>query len=633
MLQTTSYFIKSSIPFYHNAVKSLIFKCAELLMGIFVYKLFSLIAARLNKFTSYLMLTEDYIQRTLYISSRGVSSAGLVVLGFSLLNILLSLYGTLLWALDAPGYISRVSNATAIDYQDQRNENPPYIIQLSLNSTQLNSTERKLPQMIGSDLFLPELNYTLTGLVTNSHGMPEVIPYPRSNSTGARIWLDTEGFSVSPDSYVMYPEKQTLDGHNYTFDIAYLDGSAVWNSTFSNVFALDFVKMVAGKPEVHWDDESDKKFDSRYIDPNKEDNIWFSFGAGGGSALLKQVFTVTKGRKRHTFIDSTLKVTMLTTPGVFFTDREVTDLVGRAWSTDAPDKSAPLIGQITKSIINAQNQGMSYHFGGNMLHNGNKSAIQHHWGYYTVVNNNETLYSLISITDTNITLIRSETISMTPEPFEFCERTNSQNEAFGGRLMRIDCPGNIESANPKFFGQVDTTAILVGHGLGDSRSNISSESLNNDALKWSRNNSETIESLLIARAYTVSIDPSLVQITVDKLIVAISYLQLALSCLALLMAIVLWLTHFILIDTHWASSPLANLIYTTSDMSSTKPRYIAGDPRITLQSVGKKKLLAVDGKIVTLNSLADTQVEPLASPAAYRDSTKDHTNVGGYPID
>lgn len=633
MLQTTSSFIKSSIPFYHNAIKSLVFKCAELLMGIFVYKLFSLIAARSNQFTSYLMFTEDYIQRTLYVSSRGISRAGLVVLGFSLLNILLSLYGTLLWALDAPGYIFRASNATAADYQDRRNENPPYIIQLSLNPTQLNSNERKLPQMIGSDLFLPELNYTLTGLVTNSHGMPEVIPHPRSNSTGARIWLDTEGFSVSPDSYVIYPEKQTLNGHNYTLDIAYLDGSAIWNSTFSNVFARDFVAMVAGRPEVHWDDESDKKFDSRYIVPNKEDNIWLSFGAGAGSSLMKQVFTVTKGRKRHTFIDSTLKVTMLTTPGVPFIDSEVTDLVERTWSTDALETSAPLIGQITKSIINAQNQGMSYHFGGNMLHNGNKSAIQHNWGYYTVVNNNETLYSLISITDTNITLIRSETISTTPEPIEFCERTNSQNEAFGGRLTRIDCPSNIESTDPRFFGQVDTAAVIVAHGLGDSRSNISSESLNNDALKWSRNNSETIESLLIARAYIVSIDPSLVQITVDKLIVAISHLQLALSCLALLMAIVIWLTHIILADTHWASSPLANLIYTTSDMSSTKPRYITGDPQITLQSVGKKKLLAVGGKIVTLNSPSPTHIEPLASSAPYRDGTKGHTNVGAYPID
>ncbi|KAH7190671.1 hypothetical protein BKA60DRAFT_585850 [Fusarium oxysporum] len=87
MIESTSSFIKSSIPLYHNAVKSIIFKCAELLMGIFIFKLFALIAAQSNQFTSYLMFTEDYIQRTLYVTSRGLSRAGLVVLAFSLLNV------------------------------------------------------------------------------------------------------------------------------------------------------------------------------------------------------------------------------------------------------------------------------------------------------------------------------------------------------------------------------------------------------------------------------------------------------------------------------------------------------------------------------------------------------------------
>lgn len=67
------------------------------------------------------MFTEDYIQRTLYISSRGLSRAGLVVLTFSLLSIIFPLYGTLLWELDSPGYIFKASNATIADYQSQRN--------------------------------------------------------------------------------------------------------------------------------------------------------------------------------------------------------------------------------------------------------------------------------------------------------------------------------------------------------------------------------------------------------------------------------------------------------------------------------------------------------------------------------
>nr|RBQ84421.1 hypothetical protein FVER53263_09965 [Fusarium verticillioides] len=205
MIESSSSFIKSLIPLYHNAVKSVIFKCAELLMGIFVFKLFSLVAARSGQFTSYLMFTEDYIQRTLYISSRGLSRAGLVVITFSLLNIVFSLYGTLLWALDSPGYIFKATNATVADYDFQRNSNPPYIIQLALNRSQLEGITEKLPQVVGSELFNPGLNYTLTGQVTNGDEAPEVISPTRQDGVGARIWLDSDGFSVSPDTLSMYP--------------------------------------------------------------------------------------------------------------------------------------------------------------------------------------------------------------------------------------------------------------------------------------------------------------------------------------------------------------------------------------------------------------------------------------------
>ncbi|KAH7231098.1 hypothetical protein BKA59DRAFT_536211 [Fusarium tricinctum] len=627
MIETTSSFIKSSIPFYHNAFKSIIFKCAELLMSVFVYKFFSLIAAKSNQFASYLMFTEDYIQRTLYISSRRTSRAGLVVLVFSLINIVFSLYGTFLWALDAPGYIFKSSNATAADYQDQRNQDAPYIIQLSLNSTQLDSLTRQLPQLISSELFYPELNYTLTGQVSNNDAAPEVVPQPTLNVTGARIWLDNDGFSVSPDSNAMFPSNHTRDGQNYTMDFAYLDGLTIWNSTFSNVFALDFVAKVAGKPEVFWDRKSEKD-DSRYIVPSREDNIWFSFGNGAGSALMKQVFTVTKGRRRHTFIDSTYKATMLTTPEVPFDSGEVTDLVERMWRPNAT--SAPLIGLAISGIMDAQSRDMSYQLWINALHNGNKSVMQSSWGYYTVVAN-ETMYSLISITTTNVTLIRSETVAKEPEPIELCERSYSQNEAFGGKIKRIDCAGNKKSADPTFLGQVDTAAVIIAHGLGNSRSNISSKSLNNDAINWCREASDNIESLLIARAYTVSIDPSLVQITVDKLIVAISRLQLVLSCLALFMAAVSWLVLMLFADTYWTSSSLANLLYTTSGATGARPGYVTKDPDVTLLTVGKKKVMSVGGQIVTLSS--PIQVEPSTTSALIGSDAKGYVDAGAHPVD
>ncbi|EGU72321.1 hypothetical protein FOXB_17171, partial [Fusarium oxysporum f. sp. conglutinans Fo5176] len=278
---------------------------------------------------------------------------------------------------------------------------------------------------------------------------------------------------------------------------------------------------------------------------------------------------------------------------------------------------------------------VSYQFGANTADNGNKSALQSNWGFYTAESNGTTMYSLISITTTNITLIRSETLSDAPKPFEKCERSNFQNEAFGGKVTRTDCAGSRPArGKPGFFGQVDTAAVMIAYGLGNGRSNISAQSLNNDVLTWIRNNSETLESLLVARAYTVSIDPSLVHITVDKLTVAMSRLQVVLSCLALLLAIVLWLGLLIFADAHWASSLMANLINTTSEPRKTKPGYMLRTPDVALQSGGqKKKFLAVDGKMVTLyNPTSIPMQQPTASPAPYMGDAKNYMETGACPV-
>ncbi|KAM0235076.1 hypothetical protein ACHAPO_005870 [Fusarium lateritium] len=629
MLETSISFIKSSVPVYHNAVKSIIFKCAELLMGIFIYKLFSLIAARSNQFTSYLMFTEDYIQRTLYISSRGLSRAGLVVLAFSLLNIVLSLYGTLLWALDAPGYIFKTSTTTIADYADLRNENPPYIVQLSLDPSRIDDSTQRLSQIIGSDLFQPGLNYTLTGQVSNNDSAPEVVPQTGPANVGARIWLDDDGLSVSIEVSLVNPPNPVLQNEDYFVNTTDGDGYTVWESTFDDVFSKDFVENIAGKPEVHWDTASDALADSRYILPNRYDNIWYSFGSGGGSALMNQVFTVTKGKRRHTFFQSTFKTTMLTTSGVPLAKKEVSDLVERTGHLDHDNKKVLSSSRIIDSMMNAQSQNMSYHYGLNTVSNNKISTLQNTWGLYTVSNNGKPLYTLVRMTSTNMTLIRSESISKAPEPQEKCEFSNFQTEAFGGKFGRSDCFGHSTVDDPRFFGLVDTAAVMVAHDLGDGRSNLSSKSLDNNALTWIRDNADAVESLLISRAYSVGIDPSLVYISVDKLIVAVSYLQLALSCLALLMAIVLWLALMIFADAHWASSLLANLIHTTTETGGAKPGYMMRDPSVSLQPMGKRKLLAVKGGQVTLCSPTSVYGE---QTTGYVDDTKGQMTAEGYPV-
>ncbi|KAM0227702.1 hypothetical protein ACHAP5_012124 [Fusarium lateritium] len=634
MIESTSSFLYSTIPLYHNALKSIIFKCAEILMGIFIFKFFSLIAARSNQFTAYLMFTEDYIQRTLYITSRGFSRAAIVVLLFSLLNIVVSLYGTLLWALDSPGYIFQASNATISDYEDQRNVNPPYIIQLSLAPEALPDTDSRLPQIIGSDLLHTGLNYTLTGHVDN-YDPPEVVAPTQQRGVGARIWLDNEGLSVSPDGYSMLPIDSKIDGKVFPSNCTLFDnGTAFWNCTFSNVFSLSIASIVTGRPEVHWNDATDEVFDTRYILPNRVDNIWLSFGAGGGSAFMNQIFTVTRKTRRHTFSQSTLKATMLASGSSRFDRNEVMDFAERTWSPNITERTDPLVGQIVDGMMGAQARNKSFQVGGNSVSNDNKTASQSNWGMYTVENNGKTIYSLVSITTTNITLIRSETIDEAPIPYQKCDRSNFQNEAFGGKVTRTDCEAAVIRGNTTgFLGQVDTAAVMIGQGLGDGRSNLSAVSLDNDVLNWVYNKSEALESLLIARAYTVSIDPSLVQITVDQIMVAMSYLQLYLSCFALFLAIILWLGLMIFAEAHWASSLMANLINTTSEPKKNKPGYITRVPEVTLQSGGQtKKLLAVDGMPVTLNHSAPPMQQRMASPAPYGEEGKSYVETGVYPV-
>lgn len=580
------------------------------------------------------MFTEDYVQRTLYISSRGLSRAGLVVLAFSLLNVVFSLYGTLLWALDSPGYIFRASNATVSDYQSQRNSDPPYILQMSLDRGQLPATTKKLPQIIGAELFNPGLNYTLTGKVSNSHGQPTTTAPTREDGVGARIWLDDEGFSVSPDTNSMIPYTDNLNTTLFNTCVRFTQGLAVWNCTFNNAAAVTLIeKQQTGLPEVHWTDSTDKVLDSRYIRPNRMDNIWVSVGVGGGSALMNQVFTVTKKKKRHTFSQLTLKVTMVTSPGVPFAKDEVTDIVQRTWSSNETEQSDPLVGRIIQGIMSAQDQNVSYEFGFNAPDNDNKTALQSQWGFLTAEVNGTAQYSLLSIATTNITLIRSEDLAKAPVPFEECKRANFQNEAFGGRVIQTDCAGSPPASGvPGFFGQVDTAAVMITPGLGATRSNISAVSLDNDALDWLRENSETIESLLVARAYSSSIDPTLVQISVEKLMVAMSRLQLALSCLALFLALVGWLGLMTLADSHWASTLFANLIHTTSEPSKVNPGYITRSPNLSLVPAGKKRMLAVDGRVVTVADPAPFPMQPMRSPEHYPGEIKGHTYTGAYPM-
>lgn len=607
-------------------------------MALFIWKLFCLLAARSHQFTAYLMFAEDYIQRWLFLSSRGFSRATLVVLGFSILNVAASLYGTLLWALDSPGYVFRQSNVTAAEYQDLRNKNPPYIVQLHLNPDNLEETEATLSQTIGSELFQPGLNYTLTGDV--QRGTPEITTPTRQDDVGARIWLDDKGFSVSPDSYAMLPGSGTIDGQTFPDCTYFGGGAAAWNCTFNSTFSVPIIDNIVGQPEVHWDDTSDLKLDSRYVKPNRVDNIWASFGAGGGSAVMMQVFTVTKGIRRHTFVESVLRVTMLTNPGIPFAVKDVDNLVRRTWSTNETERKDPLIDKIVGGMMRAQDEDLSFQFGANSAVNSNLTVLQSSWGYLTAVGSGgNDIFSLISITATNITLIRSETIDKPPSPLEKCDQGSFQNEAFGGKVTQTDCAASKnDNESNKFFGQVDTAAVLIAYGFGNGRSNISSESLNDDVLSWTENMSATLESLLVARAYMASIDPALVTISVQKLMVAMSGLQLLLSILAAVLAGAAWLALSFLADAYWSNTFLASVMHTTLERSGKRSGYVHNPQNVELLSGRDGDCIAVAGRAIVLQDrpsdgfLAQQQWMAGNQPVAYYSQIPSY-GVTNFPLE
>ncbi|SPJ76168.1 uncharacterized protein FTOL_05899 [Fusarium torulosum] len=562
-------------------------------MALFVYKLFSLLAALSNQFTSYLMFAEDYIQRWHFLSSSGISRASFIVLLFTILSTLSSLYGTLLWALDAPGYIFKTSNVTVAQYETWRNQDAPYVIQLHLDPSTLQRTEETLAQIVGSELFKPGLNYTLTGEVRR--GSPEITTPTRSHDVGARIWLDEDGFSVSPDSLAPYPQSAADNGEEFPYKcIHFGGGSAHWNCTYRSWrFVEDIIDKVVGEPEIHWDDQSDINLDSRYIAPNRADNVWSSWGRGGGSTAMMQVFTVTKGTRRHTFV---AYVSRATISGLSLAAQHVRDWGHRTWGMKESERNNLLIDQIVEDIMGAQGQDISYHFGVNAADNRNLTVLQSSWFYSN---------GMVVFSSVNITLIRSETIDKQIIPFEKCARGSFQNEAFGGRVTQTDCGGSTTDDNSHmFFGQVDTAAVLMIQGLGNGRSNLSSESLNDSVMSWTRNMSAAMEGLLVARGYIVSIDPALVMISVDNLTVAISGLQLLLSILALILAGAAWLALAFFTDSHWSNTFLADLVYAISerDGKRSRPGYMRDPPSVEVIGYRDEHFIAVSGKVVTLQN-------------------------------
>ena len=146
----------------------------------------------------------------------------------------------------------------------------------------------------------------------------------------------------------------------------------------------------------------------------------------------------------------------------------------------------------------------------------------------------------------------------------------------------------------RLFGTVDTSAVLIVYGLGDGRSNLSSVAVDENAFQWISNHSDTMDSLLIARGFIASIDPSLVTLIVSVLRPAMSYLQMFLVLISILFAIISHFTLRALSTSHWSNTLLANILGPLEGEDKRDPGYIKKVPDIKLQD-------ASDGPVVTVH--------------------------------
>lgn len=613
MLSSSSTFVASTVAIYHNAIKSLIFSAAQILMAMAVFAFLSLIAAKAKVFSAYLMFFEDLIQKSYFIASRGISGSSILVLCFVLLYTAANLYGTLLWGFDAPGYVMQGKNVSASTLQNSMLANPDYILYLDVKANNLANLDQEMPHMIGTNLFKTGSNFTLTPNV--NRGRAEFVT-PARTEVGGRIWLDGDGLSVSPDTQVMVSYKTDQDGKSIPMDCPVQElGTGVaefWNCTVNNTYVQPLLTTVVGQPEVHWDIPSDKVYDSRYIKPDRRRNIWAAFGQGGGTALMKQMFTVTKGTRRHTFIETTFRATIFTIPSVPFSDFELMDILKRTWSTNATEQQAPILTRLSNSIKRAQDSQHSFLFGTNDADNVTTTQVT--WEYLTPEFEGDPIYSLLRISVTNITVVRSEDIAVAPTPFAPCD-TSYMNIAYGGVVSDTDCAVATQGRPKQFFGQVDTSAVLILNGLGDGKSNISGIALDQRVYEWAAENSQRMDELLMARGYIVSIDPSLVTVQMSILKPAISYLQMFLVLLALVLYVIAWLSLKFSASSHWSSSLLLNLL-SPMNPNNRGPGYVYPVPNIRLQKTEMGSFIIVNDSALRLNadSLGGVSAEGHAVP-------------------
>ncbi|KAF8877388.1 hypothetical protein BD779DRAFT_1629001 [Infundibulicybe gibba] len=520
-----SSFTTSVLPVQENVVKNIIFRVSALCLQLAVYNLCSYCAFKSKAYTSFLMFAEDYIQRLFFISSRGWSRSALIVLGFAILSPLAGLYDTLLWSLDSPGYVIKSSRVNGSAVDDQLLTTPPYIVFIANSAGNVNSIDADAA--ITGNLFKSGFNFTFPPMNDLSRG--DIVPARQSlaDAGGPRIWLDDEGFSVGIDSFSPinpHCSLQTTDDRNQA-----------WGCHIPNNESYGMFSEPLGQPFIWWDGNQ-----SEYMRSFRNDNPWKSLGTGGDTAAMKQVFTVTKDRRRHTFLETVLKVSMISMSPVLLDDADILEMVRRTFSDDPANNIQPSTKNLADIIVAAQANHSSFSGGTFLQQDYSVGATSIELLNITNSADQSPIYVAFRVTSTNITLIRSETLPNPVTPLSPCPLYFS-NLATGGRLRSTTCYLSTATQGPgaRFLGQLDASAVLIlSDVLGDGSTAKAATALNETGLLWYQNHTEHIDQVLASRAFILGGDRESVMVDVQHAAPALSYLQLLLSLIPTLVALV-----------------------------------------------------------------------------------------------
>ncbi|KAF5328240.1 hypothetical protein D9619_013409 [Psilocybe cf. subviscida] len=601
----------SSLVVGHNAVKNILFRAATIILDYVILRVFAFIAFQCRDYTSFLIFAEDFVQKALFVFSRGFRRQALLVAMFIVFVAAVGFYDTLLWGLDDPGYVLRRRVVDGETLASQMVDSPAYLNYISANLTHP-STENTLNTTFNANLYAPGVNFTLPGIFNK--GLTEVVPplhplSPYPNGT-ARIWLDDGGFAVGLDPGYMWVDDM-LSNQSSTAGMCYPSNplgekvTQTWRCTVPDRDGLALFSNTHGQVSIWWDEVH-----SEFLMPQRTDNPWKSLGAGGGTSMMKQVFTVTKGHRRHTFLSTVLKATMLAFRPKILDDAEITDFMRRTWSNGT---TTPAVTTLTNFILYAKGNDTGTTFGAFTQWNTSVGSTS-----TELINirdgGNDTLYTALRFSITNITLIRSEILYNAPTPLEPCPGLAYRNLATGGIVRSTNCkstsPEKVDAGATLFLGQVDTSAVtIINDFLGDGTSNLSSVALTDSGLSWLIANEKKMDELLTSRALLLGGNRADVTVYIEYSVPAISILQLILCVLPIALAI---LAHFLTrreVMSYFKGSFLAAVLATThvsTSSSCEKLGYLHSMPEISLQRDGRHVILGTPGG----GSIAHTTLEP-----------------------